>query len=257
MAWKAPAGYLLALILRHKGYQVVGMRAMNMPSNWTAVYPAYRHKTVEAIERQSLERLANFMNAILSGKNQFRGIVALILGIFLLPLSIGYLVLGRYWLAKLFYANQDCTGCGLCADNCPENAIRMHGKHKPRPYWTFSCASCMRCMNYCPHDAIEVSYPLGIGLYFISQVPMAYFLLRWMGKQLGLGDGLQSPFLNGMLQYAFILLAFALVYWIFTLLMRVPSINQLLTALTPTHYYQRYHEPTTTLTNLAAPNRDK
>ena len=247
-------GYLLALILHLKGYQVSGVRAMNMPSNWTALLPSYKHKTVEAIERQSLERLADFMDAILSAKKQYRGIVALILGILLLPITIAYVLLGRYWLAKLFYANNNCTGCGLCAENCPESAIRMHSKQNPRPYWTYSCTSCMRCMNYCPHNAIEASYPFGIGLYFLSQVPMAYFLLRWLGQRLGLGDGLQSPFLNGMLQYAFILLAFALAYWVFALLVRIPSVNRLLTTLTPTHYYRRYHEPATPAAALAHPD---
>lgn len=249
-------GYLLALILRLKGYRVVGVRAMNMPSNWIVLYPGCTHDTVEAIERQSLERLADFMSAVLSGKSQFRGMVALILGILLLPLTAGYVVLGRYWLAKLFYATENCTGCGLCADHCPESAIRMRGKKNPRPFWTYSCVSCMRCMNYCPHNAIEASYPLGIGLYFLCQVPMAYLLLRWLGQRLGLGNGLQSLFLSGMLQYAFVLLAFALAYWVFTLLVRVPAINRLLTALTPTRYYRRYHEPATALADLSRGDHD-
>jgi len=38
------AGYLPALILALKGYRVRGVRALDMPSNWTALHPALARK---------------------------------------------------------------------------------------------------------------------------------------------------------------------------------------------------------------------
>jgi Formate hydrogenlyase subunit 6/NADH:ubiquinone oxidoreductase 23 kD subunit (chain I) len=45
-----------------------------------------------------------------------------------------------------------CTGCGLCAQLCPAQNIRMDGKAVPLDH----CALCMRCVAFCPADAIGV-----------------------------------------------------------------------------------------------------
>lgn len=52
-----------------------------------------------------------------------------------------------------FHAEDSCIGCGLCAQNCPVNAIEMvDGK----PQWTkASCAMCLRCLHHCPSFAIQ------------------------------------------------------------------------------------------------------
>ncbi|MFW6375892.1 MAG: 4Fe-4S binding protein [Thermoplasmatota archaeon] len=49
--------------------------------------------------------------------------------------------------------NEDkCTGCGVCSQNCPENAIFIEdGKAKIRPYL---CRNCGICISVCPNDAI-------------------------------------------------------------------------------------------------------
>jgi Pyruvate/2-oxoacid:ferredoxin oxidoreductase delta subunit/flavodoxin len=45
-----------------------------------------------------------------------------------------------------------CTGCGLCAQLCPENNITLDGKATMRDH----CALCMRCAAFCPADAITI-----------------------------------------------------------------------------------------------------
>lgn len=56
---------------------------------------------------------------------------------------------------KHFKASDACTGCGLCAQNCPTQAIIMHPEqHKPK--WLHStCLLCMRCVHKCPNEAID------------------------------------------------------------------------------------------------------
>lgn len=47
-----------------------------------------------------------------------------------------------------------CTGCGLCAKNCPDGAICMTSDR--RPDWTRDrCDACLRCLHHCPTFAIQ------------------------------------------------------------------------------------------------------
>lgn len=243
------AGYLLALLLWLKGYTVRGVWALDMPSNWTAVYPGYGRASAEAIIAHTESKMRARMARVLAGERVFAGGVCLLLGLLLLPVSAGYLLVGRFFFAKLFYASSDCTGCRLCAEACPAHAIRMRG-NPPRPYWTFACESCMRCMNICPTQAVEASYPLAVGLYFIANVPVWMLFLNWLGRQWPALAALNTLLIQVGLQYAYFLLALALTYAVFTLLLRVPFLNRLFTAVTPTHYYRRYHEPETRLRDL-------
>lgn len=54
----------------------------------------------------------------------------------------------NYMSAKKFHADDGCTGCGMCAKNCPSGLIKMiDGK----PKWTENkCVRCMACLK-CPH----------------------------------------------------------------------------------------------------------
>jgi len=65
----------------------------------------------------------------------------------------------------LQYANLNkCTGCSLCAIECPSNAIEMRKlpeniklKHNPRGLYPVinypSCVFCYRCVTICPVNA--------------------------------------------------------------------------------------------------------
>ena len=54
---------------------------------------------------------------------------------------------------KKFYADNSCVGCGICAKNCPDKAIKMkNGK----PRWVkASCSKCSACINRCPSKAVQ------------------------------------------------------------------------------------------------------
>ena len=52
-----------------------------------------------------------------------------------------------------------CTGCGMCVEYCPTNAVTMIDRqpviHKPR-----LCAYCGLCEDSCPEDAITLLYEI-------------------------------------------------------------------------------------------------
>ncbi|MCP4313879.1 MAG: hypothetical protein GY790_21705 [Bacteroidetes bacterium] len=59
--------------------------------------------------------------------------------------------------ARLFglelHANNDCTSCGTCWTNCPQQNIKQ--KSNGKPGFGFNCIMCMRCIYNCPQKAIS------------------------------------------------------------------------------------------------------
>jgi ferredoxin/flavodoxin len=59
--------------------------------------------------------------------------------------------------AKLFglelRAKTNCTSCGTCWNNCPQNNIRE--KSNGKPGFGFNCSMCLRCIYNCPEKAIS------------------------------------------------------------------------------------------------------
>lgn len=51
------------------------------------------------------------------------------------------------------HVNDNCIGCGLCARNCPVNAIKIENN---KPIWVKEkCVMCLRCLHHCPKFAIQ------------------------------------------------------------------------------------------------------
>jgi ferredoxin len=206
------------------------------------VHPPLGKSSAEAIGSRAKARVQPFIEDILSGKRRWHGLVGLLFGLVLLPVSILYLLVGRFNLAKLFYASAACTGCGVCAKSCPARAVQMWGKKKPRPYWTFACESCMRCMNVCPEKAVEVSHPLAVGLCFLMAFPAAICALNWLSVHCTMSMRPDSLWLRIPLQYVYILMSIWVAHIAFHLLMRASLVNRAVTMLTLTRYWGRYRE---------------
>jgi ferredoxin len=246
--FEGTANYLVALILWLKGYKVRGVVALDMPSNWMSLHPGYKDPSARAmVERQRL-RMERYAERILSGKRSFGHFVSLALGLVILPVSLGYLLVGRFFLGKLFFASNRCTGCGLCARSCPNHAIRMWGR-TPRPYWTLDCESCMRCMAYCPTQAVEAGHSIGLLIMLLAfWLPLPALGTRSLADVApALRPVLESWLFGQALGMAWFVIASVLVYFVVTLLLRWRVTNALFAYTTFTRLFHRYHEPDTRL----------
>ena len=248
--FEGSATSLVAAILALKGYVVRGTVAVDMPSNWIELHPGLSPSTVAGIVARAKPKATAFASAILAGQRRFGSWIVVLLGLLLLPVSLAYLLLARFFLAKLLFASEQCTGCGLCAQHCPNGAIEMRGSSdRAIPFWTFRCESCMRCMAYCPPRAVEANWALGVAAYLVSAAIPTAAVVAWLAARsrvLAVVGWTPGWVLGSIWPIPILGLLYRVVYP----LLRKGWVNRLFTRATPTHYYRRYHEPKTTLEEL-------
>lgn len=151
------AFYLASLLLKIKGYNIKGHIPYDMPSNWISLHPALNLNTIKYIHKTIYSRVYNHFNRILQGEKLFLSKKEIIQDLLISPVSILYYFVGRFIIAKTFFANHKCDNCGFCIKGCPVSAIKEINN---KPFWTVHCESCMKCMNYCPKQAIETAHGL-------------------------------------------------------------------------------------------------
>ncbi len=243
--------YVLALLLWLKGYTLRSFLDVSLPDNWTTIISGVPEEKARAALARAREKTAAFMNGFLAGERSFLAWPRAVLALVLLPIAAGYLILGRFFLAKLFFASDRCIGCGQYAEHCPWRAIKMPAwAGRRRPYWTLKCESCMRCMAFCPTQAIEAGHSWGVLLGALTLLPVGTWLLNGLARLIPLLADVRG-WLWILLEYGYILLAFVAGYVLFAWLLRVPAINRFFSRTTLTRYYRRYHEPDTTLKDLS------
>ena len=53
---------------------------------------------------------------------------------------------------KSFYADDNCSSCGICEKVCPVNNIILK---EGIPEWQHKCQQCLACINFCPEKSIQ------------------------------------------------------------------------------------------------------
>lgn len=157
-----------ALVLWIKGYTIRGMRPVDMPSNWISIHPGLNNQTVEYLHRVNKQRVTRLAEKIIDGNSDFKALREVVQDVLVAPVSLAYYFIGRFIIAKTYFASSACNGCGKCIEKCPARAVQLVDG---RPYWTFHCESCMQCMSYCPKNAIETAHGL------VGMVVLVYSML--------------------------------------------------------------------------------
>ncbi|MBN1296755.1 4Fe-4S binding protein, partial [bacterium] len=188
----------MTAIAAGRGYRPLPPISIDMPSNWTAVHPGIPQDRAIPIVIRGMHRARAFFGDTVTGTSRWitaNTVWDLLFGLLLLPITAGYLAIGRMLLAKIFFTDTRCNRCGICVEECPEKAIVMPETPDRPVFWTWRCESCMRCMNTCPQRAVQVSTPWVTGLIIlmmwltgssgifalIRQIPDAWIIRSWLG----------------------------------------------------------------------------
>lgn len=144
----------LGRTLERFGARVEFAEHINMPNNladckmFKIRNDAALRKTMAKADR----RIDAFAAKILQGRPSRRGFNVL-------SHAVGYFCQRRWWRKgesqkrKQLKISSLCSGCGLCAENCPVGNIRIeNGKARAAG----NCALCYRCINLCPRRAITL-----------------------------------------------------------------------------------------------------
>ncbi|VBB48274.1 conserved membrane hypothetical protein [uncultured Paludibacter sp.] len=216
-----------SLILKIKGYTIAGQIPFDMPSNWISLHPALNEKTVKYLHKVNYRRVKKHAEKIFDGKRDFLALRDLIQDILISPIALAYYFIGRFALAKTFYASVKCVNCGLCIKQCPIKAIKTINN---RPYWTFKCESCMRCMNNCPKKAIETAHGLIVFVSLLSSA-ISTFLLDNL-----LNISIKSTSIKTIIFSIFFIFLTWIFYALQHLLLKNKFIGKLISFLSFTHY---------------------
>lgn len=241
------AQYFAAITLALKGYKVIAMQPLDLPSNWISLHPGLRKKIVFSIFTRCQKITKRFAGNIISGKRRYKAFLSLPFDLAIAPISIAYYLIGRFAIAKTFVASDACTNCGLCEKKCPVNAIK---NSKKRPYWTFDCESCMHCMNFCPERAIETCHGFTIALWWLAFSITPYFLMQLIIDYSFLNiaeSSINFKILYYLIQWGGGLLIVYLSYHLLHFLMRFKIFNKLITFTSFSKYkfWRRYKAPKT------------
>lgn len=239
------AQYLPAFMLLMKGFRIVAMKPIDLPSNWISLHPGLKDSVVKSIYERWKRKTRIFAGRILRGKRVYRALLEFPIDIWLFPISVGYYLVGRFALAKTFIATDSCNECSLCVKQCPTRSVIMRGRY---PYWKLTCESCMRCMNHCPQRAIETAHTFtGILWYLTWGLASPYLLIRVVNSGL-LPVNLDVIWMKlidwtiwGVTTIIFVSFAYYLMHY----LLRFRFFNKFIAYTSFTHYkfWRRYNIP--------------
>jgi ferredoxin len=169
-------------ILNNKGKKLDADFVLTMPSSTQSLLKEFAERInderITRLETEMLSRLDEIIKIItlreVHHNENLDGVDIPATVTFLEPLILSIARLAESNFD--FYADEKCTGCGLCEKVCLAQKIKIIDG---QPEWqkNVKCLNCFSCLNYCPEEAVQLnstwylkSYTPQNGRYHHSQI---------------------------------------------------------------------------------------
>jgi len=145
-------------MLERQGKSLDAFFSVEMPCTYIPLFTLPSQDTIARMEAELQKRLDD-IQAVVAGKQVHRekdDPLVFLFGHILYPLITAFMFKVRFPdMARSFYADSKCTGCGLCEKVCLSGRIRMQDG-KPEWIESIDCVYCFACLHYCPVEAIQI-----------------------------------------------------------------------------------------------------
>lgn len=138
-------------ILKEKGLKLSAGFLINMPGNYIFGYGAKSKKVQKKLFEKESKRIVDIYDCVKTRQEcRIEKSHAIIDRVFC---NSFYQHINEFHEAdKYFTVDNNCIGCGLCAERCPVDNITMV---KGKPSWNHHCELCASCIQSCPKKAID------------------------------------------------------------------------------------------------------
>jgi ferredoxin len=147
-------------ILFRRGGKLSATLSVEMPENYIPIFEVASLAEIERMDSNLQVTMNAFQNSIINKQIQIEQDKKLSFFISILYAIVCFFSFlnrkTRYFnMENKFYANLDCTGCGLCQKVCLSERINIVCR---RPVWDKNkpCKLCLACIHYCPSSAIQI-----------------------------------------------------------------------------------------------------
>ncbi len=144
----------LKKLMLGKGYEPIAAKEIRMPMNF--ISHSENITISDKLVSSGMGRAASYAEDILFEKAKWPGF-PLLSDIMYSLYKLGVRLVFSGWNQRYFKIKTDgvlCTGCGLCAESCPVNNIRLKDHDGIKlPVFNDECEFCLRCLAVCPNDA--------------------------------------------------------------------------------------------------------
>jgi ferredoxin len=255
--WKVPipgvaglASIIPHLILVFKKFSPAGSISFDMPSNMTSLHPKLTDAGIQRIISRAERKARKYFPAVLAGRglwftlnNLWEYLWGAALLILIPAFPVMYLIVGRFFMGKLMFADYRCTACGLCVRSCPNNAVVMKDAGRPRPFWKYSCEACLRCMNICPSSSVQAGHSWAVLLLLISSFPLSVYVFAFLAARFPGLERFDNVYTSEAINFVYFYPAILASYAAFFYLIRYRPVNILFSWTTFTRLYKRYLAP--------------
>jgi len=123
---------------------------VNMPVNYIIKHNVISHKRQKELFNEADKKINTIIDTIKEHKKtvEYENFKARLISTIYHSLFYRFINLSDI----NFYAQNNCSSCGICEQVCPSNNITLENG---KPKWHHRCFRCLACINLCPEACIQ------------------------------------------------------------------------------------------------------